>query len=169
MGGYGATVVLLLAGFAALHPGAVPWAYIAAVLAFEAWLGFRIATVGRAPVTPGEPPYAFSEEEAALVARHRFYFTYPALCRQAASVLSATGLSALVLVPWLTYKLQFVPAALIGLNLLAVAQFTRKVAPALALRMAASRGDRAALRALELHDPVWAKIRAANASVLDPS
>jgi hypothetical protein len=32
----------------------------------------------------------------------------------------------------------------------------------MALRVAASKGDRQALRMLELHDPLWQKIRAAN-------
>ena len=36
----------------------------------------------------------------------------------------------------------------------------------MALRIAASKGDRAALRMLELHDPLWAKIRAANESAV---
>ena len=162
MGGYGAVAVLLLGGFAALWPGIMPWPYLAVVLAFEAWLAFRIRAVGGAPVTPAEAPYRFDEEEAALVGRHRFYFTYPAVCRQAASTLSAIGLTALVLAPWLTYKGQFVPAAIAGLNLFFVAWLTKKVAPVLTLRMAASKGDRKALRALEIHDPIWEKIKTAN-------
>jgi hypothetical protein len=162
MGGYGAVVVLLLGGFAALWPAIMPWPYIAVVLGFEAWLAFRISAVGSAPVTPGEAPYLFSEEEAALVGRHRFYFTYPAVCRHAASILSAIGLTALILAPWLTYKLQFVGAAITGLNLFAVAWLTRKVAPVMTLRLAASKGDRTALRALEIHDPAWEKIKSAN-------
>jgi hypothetical protein len=32
----------------------------------------------------------------------------------------------------------------------------------MAQRMNAAKGDRAALRVLELHDPLWAKINAAN-------
>jgi len=35
----------------------------------------------------------------------------------------------------------------------------------MALRVAANKGDRAALRLLELHDPLWQKIQAANRSV----
>lgn len=162
MGGLAAAGVLLLGGFAALWPHVMPWPYIAVMLGFEAWLAFRVRAVGSAPVTPGETPYLFSEEEAALVGRHRFYFTYPAVCRQAASVLSATGLTALILAPWLTYKLQFVAAAIVGLNLFLVARLTKKVAPMMTLRMAAAKGDRAALRALEMHDPVWEKIKTAN-------
>ena len=96
--------------------------------------------------------------------RYRFYFTYPTVARDCSSVLSAIGLSGLVLGIWLTFKQSFVPAALIGLNLFAVTRFTRVVAPLLALRMAGSRGDRDALLMLEVHDPAWAKIRAANAS-----
>src|SRR2546430_13533691 len=58
-------------------------------------------------------------------------------------------------------KQAFVPAVLVGVNLLAVARFTKLVSPMMALRITASRGDRAALRLLEAHDPAWAKIRAA--------
>ena len=162
MGGFGAVLVLLLAGFAALRPDFMPWAYLALVLGFEIWLALRIRSLGNAPVAPGEPPYAFSEEEAALVGRFRFYFTYPAVSRHASSTLAATGLSALVLAPWLIYKQQFVSAAIVGLNLLLIGRLTRMVAPVLGWRMAASKGDRAALRALEVHGPAWEKITAAN-------
>jgi hypothetical protein len=164
MGAYGAVAVLLFAGFAALRPDFMPWAYLALVLGFEIWLALRIRSVGEAPVAPGEPPYAFSEEEAALVGRYRFYFTYPEVSRHASSTLAATGLSAIVLAPWLTYKLHFVPAAIVGLNLLFIAKLTRIVAPVLGLRMAASKGNRDALRALELQGPIWEKIKAANDS-----
>jgi len=78
-------------------------------------------------------------------------------------VLAAVGLSTLLLAPWLTYKQAFLPAAVIGMNLFAVARFTKILSPLLTLRIAGSRGDRAALRMLEIHDPLWAKIGAANA------
>ena len=162
MGGYGAVLVLLLAGWAALNPAFMPWFYIAAVLGFEGWLLLRIRQVGRDPVAVGEPPYAFDEEEAALVGRYRFYFTFPEISRNAASTLSAVGLTALALTPWLLYEVELLPAAIIGLNLLIVARLTRIVAPLLAQRMAAAKGDRAALRVLELHEPLWAKINGAN-------
>jgi hypothetical protein len=162
MGGYGAVLVLLLAGWAALNPAFMPWLYIAAVLGFEAWLLLRIRRLGRDPVPAGEPPYAFDEEEAAIVGRYRFYFTFPEIARNASSALSAVGLTALALAPWLLYKVQLLPAAIIGLNLLIVTRLTRIVAPLLAQRMKAAKGDRAALRMLELHEPLWAKIHAAN-------
>jgi hypothetical protein len=162
MGGYGAVLVLLLAGWAALNPGVMPWMYIGAVLAFEAWLAFRISAAGTAPPAPGEPPYLFSEEEAALVGRYRFYFAYPAIARECASALAAVGLTALVLSPWLILKGQLISAAIVGLNLLAVGWLTRKVAALLSLRIAASKGDRAALRSLEIHDLLWEKINSAN-------
>jgi hypothetical protein len=140
----------------------MPWVYIVAVIAFEFWLARRITAVGAAPVNPGEPPYGFSDEEARMVARYRFYFTFPSVARDASAILAAIGLSALLLTPWLTYKLAFLPAALIGINLLAVARFTKLVAPLMALRVAANRGDRDALRMLEAHDPAWEKIKAGN-------
>jgi len=162
MGAYVSVAILLLAGFAALNPAVMSWVHIAVIGAFEFWLARKIASAGRGPVASGVPPYHFSIEEADLVARHRFYFMYPAVAHAASSALAALGLSSLVLVPWLTYRHAPVPAALLGVNLFAVARLTRIAAPLLGLRIAASRGDRAALRMLEVLAPAWAKIRAAN-------
>lgn len=167
MGKYGAAGILGLAGVAALNP-LMSWAYIGAFAAFELWLVRRAASAARGPVPVDEAPYRFTEEEAAFVARHRFYFAFPTLAREASSVLAALGLTALLLAPWLTYRHALVQAALIGLNLFAVARFTKQLAPLPALRVAASKGDRAALRMLELHDPLWAKIRAANEIAATP-
>src|SRR5438128_1087863 len=112
MGAYLSVAMLLLAGFAALEPTRMSWVYIAAFMAFEFWLGRKIASAGRGIPAVGEPPYHFSEEEAGLVGRYRFYFTYPALARDTASVLAALGLTALLLVPWLMYKQAFIQAFL---------------------------------------------------------
>jgi len=163
VGKYGAPAVLLLAGFAALFPQVVSWAYVAAVMSYELWLARRMAGTAKAPVPVEEPPYRFTAEEAELVGRYRFYFTYPVIAKEASSILSAIGLSAIFLALWLTYTHALIQAALIGFNLFAVSRLTKRVAPLMALRVAASKGDRAALRGLELHDPLWAKIRAANA------
>jgi hypothetical protein len=154
--------VLLLAGWAALSPQPMAWAYIVAIALFELWLARRVRAVGSSAVPAGEPPYDFSTDEARLVARHRFYFTYPLVARGCASVLAAVGLTALGLAPWLTYRGALLAAALIGANLFAVARFTKLLAPLMALRVAASRGDRDALVLLSAHDPAWAKIRAAS-------
>ena len=154
--------MLLLAGWAALTPQPMSWLYIGVVGAFELWLARRIAEVGHEPVPAGSPPYAFTEDEARLVRRYRFYFTYPLIARDSSSVLAAVGLSSLVLALWLTFRQAFLPAVLIGVNLFAVARFTKVLAPLMALRVAASRGDRDALLMLEVHDPTWAKIRAVN-------
>ena len=160
MGAWVALGMLFLAGFAALQPQSMSWVYIAAFIAFELWLLRRIAKVGRREVPAREAPYRFSDDEAALVTRYRFYFTFPSVARESASVLAALGLSALLLVPWLTYKQAYLQAAVIGLNLFAVARLTKLLAPLMALRIAASKADREALRMLEAHDPAWAKIRA---------
>jgi hypothetical protein len=144
MGGYGTVGVLLLAGWTFLKAD-VAWAYLAATVAFEAWLAGKLATTGRQPAAAGEPPYHFSDEEARLVGRYRFYFTDPGKARQLSSVLAAVGLTALVLMPWLAYKAAFVQAALIGANVLAVAYLTRRLVPMTDTRS------------------VWEKIRAGNA------
>ena len=159
---YLSVVVLGFAGLGAVNPP-LSWLYVAAAALFELWLLGRIRAAGSGPAAVDEPPYRFTEDEARFVGRFRFYFAYPALARDAASVLAALGLSSLLLAPWLTYRTAFAQALLIGVNLFAVAAFTRRLAPILALRMRASKGDREALRQLELHEPLWAKIRAANA------
>jgi hypothetical protein len=169
MGKWGAAAVLLLAGFAALFPRTVSWAYMAAFMAFELWVTVRLAALSKEPVPVDEPPYRFSAEEAELVGRYRFYFTYPIIARQASSVLSAIGLSALCLAIWFTFTHALVQAALTGINLFAVGRLTKRVAPLFWLHIRASKGERAALRALELHDPLWAKIRAANADATTSS
>jgi hypothetical protein len=154
--------VLLLAGWAALTPQPMAWLYVGVVGAFELWLARRIAAVGRDRVASGAAPYQFTEDEARLVQRYRFYFAYPAVARGTSSVLAAVGLSGMALALWLTFKQAFVPAFLIGVNLFAVARLTKLLTPLMALRIAASRGDRDALLMLEMHDPTWAKIRAGN-------
>lgn len=159
---YGAVVMLVLAGLAALNPHSMSWVYIAAVYAFDLWLLFRMRTLARAPVSVEQPPYRFSAEEAQLVERYRFYFTFPESARHVASMLSAIGLASVVLALWLTFRQAPVQGAIIGVNLFAVGWFTKRVAPVYALRIAASKGKRDALRALELIDPLWVKIREGN-------
>ncbi len=129
---------------------------------FEFWLLRAMRAIGKGPVATGEEPYHFTADEAELVRRYRFYFTYPTRAQAASSVLAALGLTALVLAPWLTYKQAFLQAVVIGVNLFAVARLTRAVAPLMVLRIAAASADREALRLLEAHDPAWSKIRAGN-------
>lgn len=159
---YAAVLALGLAGLGAINPP-LAWLYVAMAAAFEMWLARRLRTAGSGLPQAGVAPYHFTDEEAAFVGRYRFYFTYPALARDAASVLAALGLSALILAPWLTFRGAYPQALLAGANLLAVGAFTKRLAPLLALRIRASKGDREALRLLELHEPLWAKIRAGNA------
>jgi hypothetical protein len=159
---YGSVLMLILAGWAALTPEPMSWVFIGAVAVFELWLFGRMRGLARGPVSVDEPPYRFTSEEASFVERYRFYFTYPALAAEAASTLAAIGLAGMVLALWLTFKQAYVQGALIGLNLFAVGWFTKRAAPVYALRIAASRGKRDALRLLEILEPLWAKIRSAN-------
>jgi hypothetical protein len=153
--------VLVLAGWTFLNAAAA-WAYVVAFVVFEFWLLRALAAGGKAPVATGEAPYYFSEDEAEVVGRYRFYFSYPERSRAASSVLAAIGLTALLLAPWLTWKQAFLQAVVIGVNLFAVARLTKGVAPMMALRIAASHADRQALRLLEAHDAAWSKIKAGN-------
>ena len=132
--------MLVLAGLAALNPHSVSWAYIAAVYGFDLWLLFRLRSLAQVPVSVDQPPYRFTEEEAQLVERYRYYFTFPESARHVASMLSAIGLASVVLALWLTFRSAPVQGAIIGLNLFAVGWFTKRVAPVYALRIAASKG-----------------------------
>ena len=163
MGAYGSLAILIIAGWAALNPQPMAWVFIGVVMTFELWLARRMSQAGRGAPTPNQAPYHFTDEEAGFIGRYRFYWTYPAIANHSSSALAAIGLSTLLLAPWLTYKQAFLPAAIIGVNLFAVARFTKILSPMLTLRIAASRGDRDSLRMLEIHGPLWAKIRAANA------
>jgi hypothetical protein len=156
--------MLLLAGWAALNPQPMSWVFIAAAFAFEFWLLLKLRAAQQGPVPVEEPPYRFSAEEARFIERYRLYFAHPLLAAQAGSVLAAIGLAGTVLALWLTFKQAFIQGALIGANLFLVGWLTKRLAPVFALRIAASRGDREALRMLEILDPLWAKIRAANQS-----
>ncbi len=162
MARYGAVAMLFLAGLGALFPATLSWAYVLAFMAFEFWLLRRMRSAGSGPVPVQESPYLFNETEAALVGRYRYYFTYPAEARAAASVLAALGLTALVLSPWFVYRQQFVQAALVMVNLIAVANLTRRLSPVMVLKIAAAKGDRRALGDLEAHETAWAKIKMAN-------
>jgi hypothetical protein len=102
---------------------------------------------------------ALEPDEAEIVRRFAFYFARPPLARDGASILAALGLASLVLVPWLTYKLQWAQAILIGLLLFAVARLTKLLGPLFALRLAANTGDRNALRLLAAHDAALRKAR----------
>ena len=87
------------------YAGAMAWVFIGAVAVFELWLARRIAAVGREPGRRvEEPPYRFTAEEARLIDRYRFHFTYPALARRRRSVLRGHRSRLLVLAPWLTFK-----------------------------------------------------------------
>lgn len=165
---YASVLMLVLAGWAALTPQPMSWVFIGAVAVFEVWLLARMRSLEQGRVPVDEAPYRFSAEEARFIERYRFYFSTPALAAQAGSVLAAIGLAGMVLALWLTFKQAFAQGALIGANLFVVAWLTKRVAPVFALRIAASRGDREALRLLEIHEPLWARIKAANQSQETP-
>lgn len=159
---YAAVMILVLAGWSALKPEPVSWGFVAVAYAFEVWLLWRMRVLQRGPVPVDEPPYGFSAEEARFIERYRLYFTFPALAAHAGSALAAIGLAGMVLALWLTFTQAFAQGALLGANLFLVGWLTKRLAPHFALRLAASRGDREALRMLELLDPLWAKIKAVN-------
>jgi hypothetical protein len=128
IGGYLTVGVLMLAGWTFLDPG-VAWLYLAAAVAFEAWLHARASSMGRHAAAAGEPPYHFTEEEARIVGRFRFYFTETGLARGLASVLAAIGLTAILLAPWLAYRGAALPAGLVLINMVAAVMLTRRVVP----------------------------------------
>jgi len=169
MGAWLSLAVLMLAGFAALHPAPMVWLYLGALFAVEAWLFGIVRSVRKGHVPAGEPPYDFTDAEARLAQRYPFYFTFPGIAKHASSVLAAIGLSALVLSSWLTWRVAYVPAALAALNLLPVAWLTRRVAPLVALGLAANRGNREALDMVHAHDTAWEKIRRCNIEAKEPA
>ena len=157
MKGLGALAVAALVGWAFLAPAHGAWAFAAAEFAFLAWLARTLRGAKGAALTARarEP---LDADEADIVQRYPFYFARPAAARECASTLAAIGLASLVLVPWLTYKLQWAQALLIGLQLFAVGRITKLLSPVHVLRMATAKGDRDALRLLSAHDSAMRKM-----------
>jgi hypothetical protein len=128
IGGYLTVGVLMLAGWTFLNAG-MAWVYLAITVAFELWLLRRAAAMGSHPAAIAQPPYHFTEQEARIVGRFRFYFTETGAARSLASVLAAIGLTAIVLAPWLAYRGAVAPAGLVLVNMLAVVVLTRRLVP----------------------------------------
>lgn len=155
--GLGAVAAAALGCWAFLDPPVGGWLFAAAEFGFLAWLGRRARSVDGAALVAGARE-ALEPDEAELARRYPLYFARPGLARECASVLSAIGLVSLILVSWLLYKQQWPPAIIIGVFLFAVARLTRHLSPVLALRLAAGKGDREALRLLSAHDGAARKL-----------
>ena len=157
MKGLGFVVAAATTAVAFIEPGIGGWAFAAAELVFVTWLRRRMRAMDAAALA-AHASEALSPDELDLVGRYAYYFAYPVTARECASTLAALGLASLVLVPWLSYKLQFLPAIMIGVMLFWVARLTKRVSPLDALRLATARGDRDALRLLAAHDSARQKL-----------
>lgn len=155
--GLGSVAVAGLLAWVFLGPASGGWAFAALQFAFLAWLAREVRRSDPARVRArSREPLEADEED--ILRRYPFYFERPGLARECASTLAALGLASLLAVPWLTYKLVFAPAVLIGIQIFAVARLTRLLSPTLALRMATAKGDRDALRLLSAHDGAMRKL-----------
>lgn len=158
MKGLGTLAVAALAAWAFLAPAPAAWVFAAAEFAFLAWLAQRVRSAAPAAVLAARAREPLDADEADMVRRYPAYFAAPGFARECASTLAALGLASLVLVPWLTYRLQWPQAILIGVLLFLVARLTKLLSPVYALRLRTARGDRDALRLLSAHDGALRKI-----------
>jgi biotin transporter BioY len=159
MKGLGALAVAVLVGWSFLAPAVGSWAFAAAEFAFLAWLARELRKADAAALR-GRAREPLEADEAEILQRYPLYFERPGFARECASTLAALGLASLVLVPWLTYKLQWAQAILIGVLLFAVARLTKLLSPVHVLRLATAKGDRDALRLLSAHDGALRKLSA---------
>lgn len=157
MKGLGAVAVAGLVAWTFLAPASGAWAFAVADFAFIAWLARELRRTDAAALR-ARARLPLQPDEADLVGRYALYFARPGFARECASTLSALGLASLVVVPWLTYKLQWAQAVLIGVLLFAVARLTKLMSPVPALRLATAKGDRDALRLLSAHDGAVRKL-----------
>ena len=157
MKGLGTLAVAALVAATFLATAAGAWAFAAAELAFLAWLSRVLRRTDPGMLLNRT---SLEADEADIVRRYPLYFARPGFARECASTLAAFGLATLVLVPWLTYKLQWAQAVLIGVMLFAVARLTRLMSPVHALGLATAKGDRDALRLLSAHDGAARKLSA---------
>lgn len=156
MKGLGTAAIAALAAMALFYPQTA-WAFVAAEGGFLAWLahGARRADGAALLAAAAEP---LEPDEAELVQRFAFYFARPSVARECASMLAVVGLASLLLVPWLTYKMQWLPAIAIGACLFAVAWLSKLLAPAHGLSLSAAKGNREALRLLSAYDGAFRKV-----------
>jgi hypothetical protein len=157
MKGLGALAVAALTAWIFLAPAIGAWAFAAAEFTFLAWLARELRKAASKPSPARE---SLEADEAEIVQRYPLYFQRPAFARECASTLGALGLASLVAVPWLTYKLAWLPAILVGVQLFAVARLTKLLSPVHTLRLATAKGDRDALRLLSAHDGAMRKVSA---------
>lgn len=160
--GIGQVALAGLAAWALFSPARGAWAFLGAELVFLAWLTAQVRSIDRDGLlaTAREP---LDADEAEVVRRYGFYFARYPVARECAPLLALVGLASLLIVPWLIYKLQWLQAAGIGAGLFGVAALTKQIAPLLALRLRASKGDRDALRLLAAHDGAARKLAPASA------
>lgn len=165
MKGIGAVVVVSLAVWGAVDPSFGSWIYVVCVVVLlQGGFHLKVSAVPREPVAVNQPPYRFDRDEARVIEKYRYFFTNPGSAAEIASTLSAMGLVALVLSPWLVYKQQLVQAALVAAHLFLIGPMTRKLSPLYALRLAAHKGGDEAVRLAKAYDSAWAKIRAVRAA-----
>jgi len=155
--GLGTIAVAALVAWAFLAPAAASWVFAAAEFAFLAWLA-RAVRAADAAALAARARQALDADEADIVRRYPAYFAAPAFARECAATLAALGLASLILVPWLTYRLQWPQAILIGVLLFLVARLTKLLSPVYALRLRTAKGDRDALRLLSAHDGALRKL-----------
>jgi hypothetical protein len=157
MKGLGVAVAAALAAWSFFQPPMGAWAFAGTEFAFLAWLARALRRADAAALAArAQPPLVADETD--IVQRYPLYFARPQFARECASTLAAVGLASLVLVPWLTYRLQLPQAVLIGVMLFAVARLTKLLSPVYALRMQTAKGDREALRLLSAHDGAARKL-----------
>jgi hypothetical protein len=155
--GLGPVAIMVLGGWAFLSPATGAWGFAAAEFAFLAWLARQARAIdGAALDARAREP--FEPDEADIVRRYPLYFARPGFARECASTLAALGLASLIVVPWLTDKLQWAQAVLVGVLLFAVARLTKRMSPVYTLRLATAKGDRDALRLLSAHDGAMRKL-----------
>ncbi len=157
MKGLGALAVAALVAWTLLAPQSGGWAFAAAEFAFLAWLARELRRADAAALK-ARAREALDADEAEIVQRYPLYFARTALARECASTVAAIGLASLILAPWLTYKVQWAQAILIGIQLFPVGRLTKLMSPVYALRIATNKGDRNALRLLSAHDGAMRKL-----------
>ncbi len=157
MKGLGALGVATLVAWTLLAPQSGGWAFAATECLFLAWLARELRRADAARLK-ARARAALDADEGEIVQRYPLYFARPALARECASTLAAIGLASLILAPWLTYKVQWLQAILIGIQLFPVGRLTKLMSPVYTLRIATNKGDRNALRLLSAHDGAMRKL-----------
>jgi hypothetical protein len=156
----GIVAVLGVTVWTFIDPQTGAYAYILGFIAlFEGWLVLLLLTARPPAVAAHVPPYNFTDEEVDYICRHPLLFRFPGTMKSFVSILGIGALAGFVLSIWLSFKGQWIEAAVILVNAFFVGSYlTRRLHPESYYATAAAKGYHEQASEGKVFASTWEKI-----------